>query len=197
MNDGSWITFKMLPVKKNDFAASVGSSAKPRAASCAATKALVVLMLMSRLNASSEIENGSLGGENVTAPATDTISSRSTGKFPQFTLTIVDDYARRTQLLLHSRERIDDFTRVGEVTCDVQLVIRAISFLQRSRCECDLIALRSKCLRDSLANIGSSAEDEDNWRCGRHCFRCMSLSCADLGMVYQPTGSSKPYILMP
>ena len=69
-NCGRGATFRMLPVYKNVFGASSGSSAKPRTACWAATKTLVVLMVISRLKASSEIANGSLGGEKVAALAT-------------------------------------------------------------------------------------------------------------------------------
>lgn len=67
INDGRSATFKIFPVKKNDFAACgwVGSSAKPRTACCAATKTLVVLIVISRLKASSGMAKGSLGGEGV------------------------------------------------------------------------------------------------------------------------------------
>ena len=69
MNDGSTATLRMFPVKKNDFAAPAGSSAKPSTACCAATKALVVLTVMSRSNAANGIANGSSGGDGVQPPA--------------------------------------------------------------------------------------------------------------------------------
>lgn len=72
INDGRTATFRIFPVYKNVLAAWVGSSAKPRAACCAATKALVVLMAMSRLKAANGIANGSLGGEGVQAEAANT-----------------------------------------------------------------------------------------------------------------------------
>jgi len=70
INDGRTVTFRIFPVKKNVLAAWAGSSAKPRAACCAATKALMVLIVMSRLKAANGIANGSLGGEGVQAAAT-------------------------------------------------------------------------------------------------------------------------------
>ncbi len=71
INDGRAATFRIFPVKKNVLAASAGSSVKPRAACCAATKALVLLMVMSRVKAANGIANGSLGGEGVKAAAAD------------------------------------------------------------------------------------------------------------------------------
>ena len=65
INDGITVMFRMFPVKKNDLAAWAGSFAKPRTACCAATKALVVLIFISRLKAANGIANGSLGGEGV------------------------------------------------------------------------------------------------------------------------------------
>ena len=68
-NCGRGVTFRMFPVNMKTLGASAGSSAKPRTACWAATKTLVLLMVMSRLKASKGIANGSLGGENVAAPA--------------------------------------------------------------------------------------------------------------------------------
>jgi len=69
IKDGRAAVFRIFPVKKNVLAVWAGSSAKPRVACCAATKALVVLMVISRLKASNGIANGSLGGEGVQAAA--------------------------------------------------------------------------------------------------------------------------------
>lgn len=76
-NCGSGLTLRMLPVNANTLGASAGSSLKPRTACWAATKTLVLLTAMSRLNASSGIANGSPGEENVAAPATKTLSIHS------------------------------------------------------------------------------------------------------------------------
>lgn len=51
----------------NVLEAEAGSCAKPRAACCAATKALVTLIVTSRLKAASGRENGSSGGVSVEA----------------------------------------------------------------------------------------------------------------------------------
>ena len=53
----------------NVFEAESGSSSKPRAACCAATKALVVLTFRSRVKSGSGSENGFLGSFKVTAAA--------------------------------------------------------------------------------------------------------------------------------
>jgi hypothetical protein len=47
--------------------AEAGSCAKPRAACCAATKALVTLIVISRLKAANGRANGSSGGVSVDA----------------------------------------------------------------------------------------------------------------------------------
>jgi len=52
----------------NVLAAESGSCAKARAACCAATKALVVLMLKSRVKSARGSESGSFGALGVTAP---------------------------------------------------------------------------------------------------------------------------------
>ena len=51
----------------NVLEAEAGSCAKPEAACCAATKALVMLIVTSRLNAASGRANGSLAGVSVEA----------------------------------------------------------------------------------------------------------------------------------
>lgn len=53
----------------NVLEADAGSFAKPAAACCAATKALVTFMVMSRLKSASGRAKGSSGGVNVTALA--------------------------------------------------------------------------------------------------------------------------------
>jgi hypothetical protein len=67
INPGRIVVFRIFPVMMNDLDAEAGSSAKPMAACCAAIKALIILMFTSRLKASSERANGSLGGESVEA----------------------------------------------------------------------------------------------------------------------------------
>jgi hypothetical protein len=69
INEGRAATFRIFPVNKNVLAASEGSSAKPSTACCAATKALVVLMFMSRLKPANEMANGSSGGDGVNEEA--------------------------------------------------------------------------------------------------------------------------------
>jgi hypothetical protein len=129
INDGRVVTFRIFPVKKNDLAAWAGSSAKPRTACCAATKALVVLMAISRLKAANGIANGSLRGEGVKAPATN--HQQAFGQSPSVPrLTIVNDYAWNTQHFFHSCKSIDNIVRVGEVNCDVQLIVRAVCLPQ-------------------------------------------------------------------
>jgi hypothetical protein len=54
-------TFKMLPVVMKVRAAEDGSRAKPATACCAATNALWMLTVVSRLNSAREIEKGSSG----------------------------------------------------------------------------------------------------------------------------------------
>lgn len=66
---GRTLRFRIFPVKKNDLAALEGSSAKPRTACWAATKALVVLMAISLLKPTNGIAKGSLGGDEVNEPA--------------------------------------------------------------------------------------------------------------------------------
>ena len=61
MNRGKMATFKMLPVVMNVRAADDGSFANPATACCAATKALWMLTVVSRLNSAREIEKGSSG----------------------------------------------------------------------------------------------------------------------------------------
>jgi hypothetical protein len=129
INDGRTAMFRILPVKKNALAAWAGSSAKPRAACCAATKALMVLMVMSRLKAANGIANGSLGGEGVQAAAAN--PQQAFGQSPSVSrLTIVHDYAWDTKHVFHSCKSIDNIVRVGEVTCDVQFVVRAVGLPQ-------------------------------------------------------------------
>lgn len=128
MNDGRVVMFKIFPVKKKAIAELAGSAAKPRAACCAATKALVVLMAMSRLKAANEIANGSSGGEGVQAaaanPSAETLQSLLVPE-----LTIVNNYAWDTQLPFDFREHTDNIVRVGEVTCNVQLVSRTVRLI--------------------------------------------------------------------
>jgi hypothetical protein len=129
INDGRAVMFRIFPVKKNDLAAWAGSSAKPRAACCAATKVLVVLMVMSRLKAANGIANGSLGGEGVQAAAAN--PQQAFGQSPSVPrLTIVNDYAWDTQHLFHSCKSIDNIVRVGEVSCNVQLIFRTVCLPQ-------------------------------------------------------------------
>ena len=108
----------------NAFGAWTGSSAKPKTAYCAATKALVVLMVMFLLKAANGIANGSLGGDGVYAAAVNL--SRYSVSASVLRLTIVNDYAWDTQHFFHSCKSIDNIVRVGEVTCNVQLVFRAV-----------------------------------------------------------------------
>jgi len=49
-------------------------------------------------------------------------------------------------------------------------VRRAISFLQSSRCEGDLAAIRTKGSSHLLHHIKSCAENEDDWGCARDDF---------------------------
>jgi len=129
INDGRAVVFRIFPVKKNDLAASAGSSAKPRAACCAATKALVVLMTRSRLKAASEIANGSLGGEGVQAAAANPQQAFSQSpSVPR--LTIINDYAWDTQDFFYSCKSIDNIVGVCEITCNVQLILCAVCLPQ-------------------------------------------------------------------
>jgi hypothetical protein len=66
---GKVVVFKTFPVYMNVLEAESGSCAKPRAACCAATKALAVLMLKSLLKPAKGRESGSFGGLGVNAPA--------------------------------------------------------------------------------------------------------------------------------
>ena len=129
INDGRTVTLRIFPVKKNDFAAWEGRSAKPRTACCAATKALVVLMVMSRLKAANGMAKGSLGGEGVQAAATKPqLALDRSSAIPR--LTVINDYAWDTQHFFHSCKSIDNIVRVSEVTCNVQLIFRAVCLLQ-------------------------------------------------------------------
>ena len=65
---GMMVVFRIFPVKMNVLDAESGSWAKQVAACCAATKALTVLTLRSRLKSSRGSERGSLGGLGVAAP---------------------------------------------------------------------------------------------------------------------------------
>lgn len=63
------VVFRIFPVYMNVFAAESGSWSKAKAACCAATKALVVLMLKSRVKSAKERESGFFGSFRVAAPA--------------------------------------------------------------------------------------------------------------------------------
>lgn len=63
------ISFVILPVYMNVRAAESGSSLKPRTACCAATKALVVFIVKSRVKSANGSERGSFASFIVTAPA--------------------------------------------------------------------------------------------------------------------------------
>lgn len=81
---------------------------------------------------------------------------------------IIYDDAGDAHLFLSADKGVDHVVRVGEVTLDVKLLGCAVGLLQRARGEGDLVALRRKGACDALADVRSSAEDEDNRRCARH-----------------------------
>lgn len=68
-SDGMVVIFNMFPVKMKVLDAELGSCSKARAACCAATKALVVLILKSRVKSARGSESGFLGSFGVAAPA--------------------------------------------------------------------------------------------------------------------------------
>jgi hypothetical protein len=87
-------------------------------------------------------------------------------------LTIVNDYAWDTQHFFHSCKSIDNIVRVSEITCNVQLIVRAVCLPRWPGCEGNLIAFRGKDPSDCLADIGPCAEDEDDGRCAGHDSGC-------------------------
>ena len=84
-------------------------------------------MVISQLKAANGIANGSLVGEGVQAAAVN--PQQAFGQGPSVPrLTIINDYSWDTQHLFHSCKSINNIVRVGEITCNVQLIVRAVFF---------------------------------------------------------------------
>lgn len=91
-------------------------------------------------------------------------------------LTIINNYTWDTKHFINPFKCVDNIVGVGEVSLDVQLIVRAICLVQWSRSEGNLVASRGKSPSDCLADIWSCSEDEDDGRCAGHDSECRGKS---------------------
>ncbi len=87
-------------------------------------------------------------------------------------LAIINDYTWDPKHFINLLKCVDNIVRVGEVTRDVQLIVRALCLVYGPRGEGNLVASRRKSPSDCLADIGPCAEDEDDGRCAGHDSGC-------------------------
>lgn len=100
------MVFNMFPVYMKVFEADSGSSLKPKTASWAATKALVVLILRSRVKSLNARERGSSASLIVAAPA-DIFRSFPGCGGTESTLTVINYHAGKAERLLYFRKDFD------------------------------------------------------------------------------------------